>query len=192
MRVPQVVGLDRRRGARVAREARAHAQRRSADAERYGFPAARSSRKRRTARRRRSIRARPSASRSARGAAPAAVPDVGGKSPADAGAALQARRLHHRACSTSSTPTQRGRQRLRARSGRPDATAPRHSTVTISVAVPGTVPDVTNMTLDDAKARSTANGYAVGNGCRRRKTVLPGKVARTDPEANASCARAKR
>ena len=66
-----------------------------------------------------------------------------------------------------------------------NATAPRRSTVTISVAVPGTVPDVTNMALDDAKRAIIASGYTVGN-VAVTQDGSDGKVARTEPEANAS------
>jgi beta-lactam-binding protein with PASTA domain len=65
------------------------------------------------------------------------------------------------------------------------ATAPRRSTVTISVAVPGTVPDVTNMSLDAAKAAIVANGYTIGNVAVTTDGAA-GKVVRTEPEANAA------
>ena len=66
-----------------------------------------------------------------------------------------------------------------------NTTAPRRSTVTISVAVPGTVPDVTNMSLDAAKAAILASGYSVGN-VAVTQDGPNGKVARTEPEANAA------
>jgi eukaryotic-like serine/threonine-protein kinase len=66
-----------------------------------------------------------------------------------------------------------------------NATAPRRSTVTIDVAVPGTVPDVTNMSLDDAKSAIVASGYTVGN-VAVTTDGPDGKVARTEPEANAA------
>jgi len=65
-----------------------------------------------------------------------------------------------------------------------NATAPRRSTVTIDVAVPGTVPDVTNMSLDAAKAAIVASGYTIGN-VAVTQDGAGGKVARTEPEANA-------
>jgi beta-lactam-binding protein with PASTA domain len=47
------------------------------------------------------------------------------------------------------------------------------------------VPDVTNLTLDDAKNAIIANCYTVGN-VAETQDGQPGKVARTEPEANAS------
>ena len=68
-----------------------------------------------------------------------------------------------------------------------NASAPRRSTVTISVAVPGTVPDVTNMSLDDAKRAIGASGYTVGN-VAVTSDGPDGKVARTEPEAGRAAA----
>lgn len=59
--------------------------------------------------------------------------------------------------------------------------------VTIMVTVPGTVPDVTNMSLDDAKKAIVASGYQVGNiGYSQEPGVPDGAVVRTEPEANAT------
>ena len=68
-----------------------------------------------------------------------------------------------------------------------NATAPHHSGVTITIAVPGTVPDVTNMMLDDAKATLVASGYTIG-AIGPVQDGLPGRVARTAPAANAALA----
>jgi beta-lactam-binding protein with PASTA domain len=65
------------------------------------------------------------------------------------------------------------------------ATGPRRTTVTLSIAVAGTVPDVSNMTLDDAKRAILTNGYNIGNVALSQEGAI-GKVVRTEPEANAA------
>jgi eukaryotic-like serine/threonine-protein kinase len=117
------------------------------------------------------------------GAVPVTVPDVGAKSVADATAALQAAGLTPRIQYIVDATNAGGN--VSAQDPPANATAPRRSTVTISVAVPGTVPDVTNMTLDAAKAAILASGYTVGN-VAMTQDGPDGKVARTEPEANAS------
>jgi beta-lactam-binding protein with PASTA domain len=47
------------------------------------------------------------------------------------------------------------------------------------------VPDVTNMTLDDAKSALTASGYTAG-AVGPVQEGLPGRVARTAPAANST------
>jgi serine/threonine-protein kinase len=74
---------------------------------------------------------------------------------------------------------------------RPDggSNAKKGSTVTIFVSVPGVVPDVTGMTLDDAKRALTAAGYQIGSTAYTADetatgtTVQDGQVVRTEPEA---------
>jgi eukaryotic-like serine/threonine-protein kinase len=117
------------------------------------------------------------------GAVLVAVPDVGGKSVADAVATLQAASLTPRIQYIVDATNAGGN--VSAEDPPANATAPRRSTVTISVGVPGTVPDVTNMTLDAAKAAILASGYTVGN-VAFTQDGPDGKVARTEPEANAS------
>jgi eukaryotic-like serine/threonine-protein kinase len=59
--------------------------------------------------------------------------------------------------------------------------------VTITLSVPGTVPDVTGMTLDDARAALIASGYQIGATVYTADSSLDdGKVVRTEPEANAA------
>ena len=59
--------------------------------------------------------------------------------------------------------------------------------VTIMVTVPGTVPDVTNMSVDDAKKAIVASGYQVGNIVYTQAPgVQDGAIVRTEPEANAA------
>ncbi|MDQ6931071.1 MAG: PASTA domain-containing protein, partial [Candidatus Eremiobacteraeota bacterium] len=57
----------------------------------------------------------------------------------------------------------------------------RGSTVTITLSVPGAVPDVNGMSLDDAKTTLAAAGYTVGN-IAITKEGANGKVVRTEPE----------
>ena len=117
------------------------------------------------------------------GAVPVGVPDVGAKSLADAVAALQAAGLTPRIQYIVDATNAGGN--VSAQDPAANSTAPRRSTVTISVAVPGTVPDVTNMSLDAAKQAILASGYTVGN-VAVTQDGPDGKVARTEPEANAS------
>lgn len=112
-----------------------------------------------------------------------AVPDLSAKSPADAVAALQAAGFTPRIQYIVDATNAGGN--VSAQDPAANATVPRRSTVTISVAVPGTVPDVTNMGLDDAKRAIIASGYTVGN-IAVTQDGSDGKVARTEPEANAS------
>lgn len=74
---------------------------------------------------------------------------------------------------------------------RPDAgtSAKKSSSVTIFVSVPGTVPDVTGMTLDEAKKTLVAAGYQIGSTAYTADETPPGgsvqdgQVVRTEPEA---------
>ncbi|HZO94614.1 MAG TPA: Stk1 family PASTA domain-containing Ser/Thr kinase [Candidatus Baltobacteraceae bacterium] len=74
---------------------------------------------------------------------------------------------------------------------RPDsgASAKKGSTVTIFVSVPGTVPDVTGMTLDAARKVLAAAGYQIGSTAYTSDETNPGgqiedgQVVRTEPEA---------
>ncbi|MBC5829635.1 MAG: Stk1 family PASTA domain-containing Ser/Thr kinase [Candidatus Eremiobacteraeota bacterium] len=59
----------------------------------------------------------------------------------------------------------------------------RGSAVKIWVSVSGVIPDVANMTLDDAKAALQAAGYELGNVAIAQEGPV-GKVVRTDPPAN--------
>jgi len=111
------------------------------------------------------------------------VPDVGGQSPADAVTALQTAGFTPRIQYIVDATNAGGN--VSAQNPAANTTAPRRSEVTISVSVPGTVPDVTNMTLDVAKAAIVASGYTIGN-VAVTQDGPSGKVARTEPEANAA------
>ena len=64
----------------------------------------------------------------------------------------------------------------------PGTHLPRGSVVRIQLSVPGEVPDVQGMTIDDAKATLAGAGYTVGN-VAYTKDGSGGKVVRTEPEA---------
>ena len=112
-----------------------------------------------------------------------AVPDVSGKAPADAAAALAAAGFGARIQYIVDATNAGGN--VSSQDPAAGTMTPRRSTVTISVAVPGTVPDVSNMTLDDAKHAIVASGYTVGN-VAVTQDGTEGKVVRTEPEANAA------
>ncbi len=57
--------------------------------------------------------------------------------------------------------------------------------VTILVSVPGSVPDVSGQTLDQAKAALAAAGYQIGNIVQTQEGA-EGTVVRTEPEANSN------
>ena len=71
----------------------------------------------------------------------------------------------------------------------PDAgTAVKKGTpVTIFLSVPGSIPDVTGRTLDEAKRMLVASGYQIGNIAYTQESSLQdGQVVRTEPEANST------
>ena len=55
------------------------------------------------------------------------------------------------------------------------------------MSVSGSIPDVTGMSLDEAKRALIDQGYQIGNIAYTQDSSLEdGKVVRTEPEANAS------
>ena len=128
------------------------------------------------------------------GPASASIPDVGGKLPVDAVAALRTAGLVP-VITYNVDPTNAGGT-VTAQQPGPGITAKRGSKVAIFIGVPGTVPDVAGMTLDDAKAALEKNGYQSGNIAFTADCVgaaagdsapCPGdegKIVRTEPEAN--------
>lgn len=115
------------------------------------------------------------------GAPPAPVPDVNAKSPDDAAAALRA--AGFTPVITYNVDPSNGGGNVTAQQPAAGTSAPRGSKITIMVSVPGTVPDVSNMALDDARKAILAGGYQVGN-VANTADGTPGKVVRTEPEAN--------
>jgi serine/threonine-protein kinase len=59
---------------------------------------------------------------------------------------------------------------------------PSGSTVTVTLSVPGEVPDTEGMTLDGAKAALEANGYTIGDVQYTTVEGAGGRVVRTQPE----------
>lgn len=108
------------------------------------------------------------------------VPDVSGKAAADAGAALTAAGFQPRV--QYIVDASGGNGNVVAEDPAAGTTEPRQSTVTISVAVSGTVPDVTGMTLDGATAALADNGYNVGP-LTPTNEGPEGRVSHSDPPA---------
>ena len=117
------------------------------------------------------------------GASLVGVPDVGDKTRAEASDALRAAGFVPD-IGYSVQPSDASGNVI---SQTPSASAQAHrgSTVKLLIAVPGTVPDVSGMTLDDAKRAIELAGYTVGN-ITYVQDGEEGKVIRTEPEANAS------
>jgi beta-lactam-binding protein with PASTA domain len=61
---------------------------------------------------------------------------------------------------------------------------PHGSTVVLSISVPGTVPDVSGMPLERARAALQNAGYRIGNIAQTQEGDS-GRVVRTEPGANA-------
>jgi serine/threonine-protein kinase len=124
----------------------------------------------------------------------ASVPDVGGKSPSDALTALRSGGFVP-VITYNVDPANAGGT-VTAQQPGPGYTAKRGTKVAIFIGVPGTVPDVAGMGLDDAKAALEKNGYQSGNiaytadcigATAGDTTPCPadeGKIVRTEPEAN--------
>ncbi len=117
------------------------------------------------------------------GPALVAVPDTSGRSPTDAASLVQQMGLVPRLQYIVDATNASGN--VIAQDPAAQTTVPRRTTVTLSIAVAGTVPDVSNLTLDDAKRAIVTNGYNVGNVAITQDGTI-GKVVRTEPEANAS------
>jgi serine/threonine-protein kinase len=109
------------------------------------------------------------------------VPDVGGKSVGDAMAAIQGSGLSARVTYDVDQTIPAGTVLQQD----PAASSQAHkgSPVTLVVAVPGVVPEVTNMPLDQARAMLENSGYTVG-AIFYGEGGQPGNVVRTDPDPN--------
>jgi serine/threonine-protein kinase len=128
------------------------------------------------------------------GPSSASVPDVGGKSPSDALAILRGAGFDP-VITYNVDPTNAGGT-VTAQQPGPGNASKRGAKVAIFIGVPGTVPDVAGMALDDAKATLEKNGYESGNiaftadcvgaaaGDASPCPTDEGKVVRTEPEAN--------
>jgi beta-lactam-binding protein with PASTA domain len=109
------------------------------------------------------------------------VPDLGGRSLADATTALRDSGLAFRITYVVDASVRAGT--VLQQDPAPSGQARKGSTVTLVVAVPGVVPDLTNMPLDQARAALTNAGYGVG-GIFYGAPGEAGRVIRTEPEAN--------
>ena len=114
------------------------------------------------------------------GPAPTQVPNVGGRTIADAIDAINGAGLVPKV-TYSIQPG--GDGTVFQQDPAPSAQARKGSTVNIIVAVPGVVPDVTGMTADAAKSALSRAGYVAGN-ITYVQEGDEGKVARTEPVAN--------
>jgi len=117
------------------------------------------------------------------GPAQITVPDAGGRGLDDANAAMKAAGLatHIVYLAQAGTPT----GTVIAQTPPAASAVRRGDTITLTIAVPGTVPSVADMTLDQAEKALANAGYAVGNVAYTQEGT-EGNVVRTEPEAGAS------
>jgi serine/threonine-protein kinase len=109
------------------------------------------------------------------------VPDLGGRSLGESIAALQGAGLGYRLNYVVDASAPAGT--VMQQDPVPNAQARKGSSVTLVVAVPGVVPDVTNMPLDQARGVLSNAGYAVGNVIYGASGDA-GQVVRSEPDAN--------
>jgi eukaryotic-like serine/threonine-protein kinase len=119
------------------------------------------------------------------GPATVAVPNVVGMDAESAQAALQSAGLNVARAYTVDAANPTGKISLQ----QPEAgtKAKKGAKVTTYVSVSGSIPDVTGMTLDEAKRALLDQGYQIGGTAYTQDSSLQdGQVVRTEPEANAS------
>jgi serine/threonine-protein kinase len=108
------------------------------------------------------------------------VPNVGGQTISDATSALSSAGFTAKITYSIQAG---GDGTVQQQDPAPSQTAPKGSPVNIMVAVPGTVPNVSGMTLDAAQAALSRFGYKPGN-ISYVQEGPPGTVARSEPPAN--------
>jgi len=108
------------------------------------------------------------------------VPNVGGQTISDATAALSSAGL---AAKITYSIQAGGDGTVQQQDPASNQTAPKGSPVNIMVAVPGTVPNVSGMSLEAAQAALARFGYKPGN-ISYVQEGPPGTVARSEPPAN--------
>lgn len=113
------------------------------------------------------------------------VPDVTNRTAEDATNALRA--VGFRPAVTYTVAGANASGTVISQSPTAGANAPHGSLVTIVVAIPGVLPDVTGMTLEGAKAKLQAAGYRIGNVANTQEGQ-EGRVVRTEPEGNTQLA----
>ena len=114
------------------------------------------------------------------GAPQVPVPNLGGQSLADAGNALTSAGLTMKV-TYSIQPG--GDGTVIQQDPSPATNASKGSVVNVMVAVPGTVPNVSGLSIEAAQTTLTRFGYRPGN-ISYVQEGAPGQVARTDPPAN--------
>jgi serine/threonine-protein kinase len=117
------------------------------------------------------------------GSASVPVPDVSGKSADDARAALTGAGFTPKMnwAIDAANAAQTVIQQVPAAGQK----VPKGSTVTLTIPVPGSIPDVSGQTLDAAKKALSAAGYEVGNIVYTQQAGVPdGTVVQTEPAAN--------
>ena len=119
------------------------------------------------------------------GASNAAVPNVVGEDLDTATQALRDAGLDVSVAYTVDAANPTGKITLQQPD--PDTKLKKGSRVTIYLSVAGSVPDVTGMSLDDAKRALQQSGYQIGNIAETQESSLQeGQVVRTEPEANST------
>jgi serine/threonine-protein kinase len=117
------------------------------------------------------------------GSAAIPIPDVGGKSADDARAALAA--AGFTAKINWAIDAANAAQTVIQQTPAAGEKAPKGSTVTLTIPVPGSIPDVAGQTLDAAKKALAAAGYQIGNIVYTQQAGVPdGTVVQTEPAAN--------
>jgi serine/threonine-protein kinase len=111
------------------------------------------------------------------------VPDVGGQNVTAATNAMQSAGLAAHLVYLAQTGTTAGT--VIDQTPAASSSLRKGATVTLTIAVPGVVPDVAGMTLDQAKATLVNAGYTVGN-VAYTQDGTGGTAVRTEPEANAA------
>jgi serine/threonine-protein kinase len=117
------------------------------------------------------------------GPAPVQVPSVGGRVVDEAVGLLQSAGLDANILYVVDSSVQTGT--VMNQTPAADARAKKGSAVQLDVAVPGAVPDVAGMTQQQAQLTLRNAGYKIGNTAYVQEGP-DGKVARTEPAANAS------
>jgi serine/threonine-protein kinase len=111
-----------------------------------------------------------------------ALPNIVGQDPDAARQALQAAGF---TVKPQYAVDQNATEKVTAQDPPAGGQARKKTVVTITISVPGTIPDVTGMGPDDAKRALTAAGYTIGNtSCVQQPDAKDGAVVRTEPAAS--------
>lgn len=117
------------------------------------------------------------------GSASIDVPDVGGKLADDARDSITAAGFTPKV--NWAIDPANAAQTVIAQVPAPGTKAKKGSTITVTIPVPGSIPDVAGQSLDTAKKALSAAGYEVGNIFYTQQAGVPdGTVVQTEPAAN--------